>query len=110
MKLTIDRAHRDRTRALFTEILGCATVSPMPDLEVYKLDDGFGIGVYFVDAADALPPDEQLKSAWLEFLVDNVDAAVRALDALGLERHTYVDTAHTYFRAPGGYVFRVAPR
>jgi hypothetical protein len=112
MKLTVDQAQRDKTRILFSEILGCKAVHPAPQLDAYKLDDGFSIGCYFVDTVEALGPEQQMKNAWLEFCVDDVDATIKKLDDLGLERHDYsaVDKAHAYFRAPGGQVFRLVSK
>lgn len=110
LKITVDRAHRATTRRLFTEILGCSSKAPVPDLEVYQFDDGFGLGAYYVDASEALAPSEQLKAPWLEFLVDDPDRSARELAALGIEPFEYSDKNHRYFCAPGGPVFRLAKR
>jgi hypothetical protein len=108
MKLTVDRALREDVRALYAGVLGCTVVNPAPDLEVYRLEDGFNLGVFFVDADGALRADDQDKAPWLEFIVDDKEATAKKLDALGIARVAYSDKSHDYFRSPGGPVFRLA--
>lgn len=108
MKLTVDRAFRARTRAFFGEVLGVAPASPMPDLELYKLEDGFQIGVFYAEANDALAEAEQAKGAWLEIEVADHARAAATLDQLGVEKVDYTDKTHAYYRIPGGPVFRLA--
>jgi hypothetical protein len=108
MKLTVDRALRDDVRALYAGVLGCSVASPAPDLDVYRLEDGFNLGVSFVDAGGALRAEDQDKAAWLEFAVDDKDATVKKLDAIGVARVVYTDKTHDYFKSPGGPVFRLA--
>lgn len=110
LKLTIDGAERARTRALFTEVLGCTMKSPRPDFEVYDLADGCHVGCFYVDQREALPPADQKKGPWLEFLVADVAATTAALARLGIEPFPYTDASHPYFSPPGGPVFRLAAK
>jgi hypothetical protein len=108
MKWTIAKGHRSAIGRLFEGVLGAKKLTPMPQMDVFSLGDGCNVGVMFVDDAEALPDDVQQRAAWLEFLVPDVDDAVKQLDAAGLRRVAYEDSKHAYFHAPGGPVFRVA--
>ncbi len=108
MKLTVDKAFRARLRAFFGEVLGIEPASPMPELELYRLEDGFQIGVFFAEAKDALAEADQAKGAWLEIDVADHARAVAALERLGVEKVDYTDKTHAYYRIPGGPVFRLA--
>jgi hypothetical protein len=67
------------------------------------------MGVYFVDAAEALTQAQAMKAAWIELTVEDVEAAARHLPGLGAAVVPYHDKEHRYFQAPGGQVFRLAP-
>ena len=109
MKWTSDRRHRERIRALFVEVLGAThTVPGTPDLDLYRLGDGFNVGVYSVDASEALRPEDARRAPWLEFAVDDVEETSAKLVELGFDSIDYADKAHRYFQAPGGPVFRLA--
>ncbi len=58
----------------------------------------------------AAPSDEhhQNGGTWVEFVVDDVNAAVAAIEALKIERLSYSDLDHPYFQLPGGQIFRLA--
>lgn len=109
MKLTIATQWRPRVRALFVDVLGASALQPTEDLEVYRLDDGGNVGVYYVDASEALSPEDQQKGAWLEFRVDDPDVTNRKVRASGVAQieHPH-DREHAYFQVPGGPVFRLA--
>ncbi len=109
-KLITNASERGRVRAFYEGILGATHVAPKPDMDLYKFPDGFSLGVEFVDAAHALSVDDAKKGAWLEVVVDDVAATKARLGDLGITPFDYVDRAHTYFQAPGGQVFRLAPR
>jgi len=107
MKWTVDQALREKVRAFFVDALG-ATVAPgPPHIDLYRID-GCQFGIFPVEAKDALRPDELRKAPWLEFLVDDVEATIVKLGALGVEEVEYTDREHRYFQAPGGPVFRLA--
>lgn len=108
VKITAAHAHRARWRALFGA-LGVTKIEAPPNAEIACLDDGGHVGVFFVDAGDALPDELAARAPWLELRVGDVDVAIRALDALDTPRLDYTDKTHVYFRAPGGVVFRLAP-
>ncbi len=108
VKITASRAHAGRWRSLF-EALGVSGIDSPPDAEVARLGDGGHLGVFFVDAVDALPEELAVRAPWLELRVADPAAAGRALDALETPRLAYQDREHAYFQAPGGFVFRLAP-
>ncbi len=108
LRLTASRDLRDALRDFYRSGLQAAQSSPMPDLDVFRLPDGFQIGVYFLPDDQALSPEDAEKGAWLEFVVDDADAAVDRLLALGARTVEYEDTSHRYLRAPGGQIFRLA--
>ena len=108
MKITVAESERARVRALWEGALGCALSTPTPQLDVYRLDDGFRLGVFFTDVAGALPVGDQPKAPWLEILVDDPDRAAAAIDEIGLTPVAYDDPDHRYWLAPGGPVFRLA--
>ena len=108
LRLTASRDERDAVRAFYRAGLRAAHSSPTPDLDVFRLPDGFQIGVYFVPREQALGPEAAEKAAWLEFVVEDADAAVDELVALGASAVEYEDTSHRYLRAPGGQIFRLA--
>ena len=110
VKLTIDKSHREPVRALFRDALGSKVLTPTPELEVYELEAAARVGVFYVPAGEALPPSEQQKGAWLEFVVDDEPAVREKLSALGVARVEYSDKAHAYYQVPGGPVFRLASR
>ncbi len=110
IRLTVSREHREALRELFTRGLGCSVIQPpgAADLEVYRLGEGGGIGVYYVDPGAALAPADLRLAAWLELKVEDPEATRAALEELGHRPFTYQDRAHHYFAAPGGQVFRLA--
>ena len=108
LRLTASRELRGTLRDFYRSGLEAAHSSPMPDLDVFRLPDGFQIGVYFLPPDQALSPEEAEKGAWLEFVVEDADAAAARLVALGARTVEYQDTSHRYLRAPGGQIFRLA--
>ena len=109
MKWTVDRAYRDRVRALFLEGLGASQPEGgPPHVELYRLSDGFQIGIFLVDEAEAPRAEDLKKQPWLEFIVEDVEATAAKLAELGIEEVSYFDKAHHYYAAPGGPVFRLA--
>ncbi len=108
MKVTARKEVRDKLHALMTEGLGCQSKPATEQMQLYLLEDGFNIGIYYTEASDALADEEGLKAPWLEFLVDDVDGSVDRLIKLGARRIDYVDKSHVYLHAPGGLVFRLA--
>ncbi|MEZ4224780.1 MAG: hypothetical protein R3B13_27760 [Polyangiaceae bacterium] len=108
MKLSVDRAQRAATHEFFVSGLGAEAKSVLPELDVYVLDDGFNIGIYWVEAGEALSAEQAMKAPWLELVVEDVAAALTRLTELGGREFEYVDRTHHYLQAPGGLVFRLA--
>ncbi|HEU5059104.1 MAG TPA: VOC family protein [Kofleriaceae bacterium] len=108
LRLTASRDERDTVREFYRAGLRAAQSTPMPDLDVFRLPDGFQIGIYFLPREQALGPAEAEKAAWLEFVVDDAEAAADELVALGASTVDYEDKSHRYLRAPGGQIFRLA--
>lgn len=109
-KLVTTPNERARVRAFYEGILGATHAPARPDMDVYRFPDGFSLGVQFVDASEALTVNDAMKGAWLELVVDDVAATKTRLGELDIMPFEYVDATHTYFQAPGGQVFRLAPR
>jgi hypothetical protein len=91
-------------------VLGATVQSPRPDLEVFTFANGSGIGVFYVDAGEALTPEQHMKAIWLELEVDDEPAAAAGLAKLDMHPFEYFDKEHKYYQAPGGQVFRLAQR
>jgi hypothetical protein len=110
IKLTAKRELRDQIHAFYTRGLGASSRAAMPELQIYTLQDGVNLGIYFVEGADALDDLQGIKAAWLEFVVDEVEATFGQLLELGGRELDYHDRTHHYLQAPGGQVFRLAKR
>ncbi|HZO15051.1 MAG TPA: hypothetical protein VFB62_17365 [Polyangiaceae bacterium] len=108
LKLTVASNHRPRVRSVFTDVLSASVSHTTDELEIYTLEDGGNVGVYYVDEAQALDPEEQPKGAWLEFLVADPRDTAKQLLAAGVARVDHPDKKHDYFQLPGGPVFRLA--
>jgi len=110
MRITVGENERERTRKLFTEVLGAKAASPKPDLEVYIFEDGFSLGAYYVNGPEVLGKGDHMKAPWLEFLVDDPSATEAELAKLDIRPFEYADRSHAYFCPPSGPVFRLANR
>ena len=108
LKLTVASANRPRVRALFTGVLSASVSHTTDELEIYTLEDGGNVGVYYVAQTEALRTEDQPKGAWLEFLVADPQNAAKQLLAAGVPRVDHPDKQHDYFQVPGGPVFRLA--
>lgn len=108
VKITAPEATRRAQQALYADALGCAVRHPTPEMDVFVFPDGACVGVAFVPEGEALSVEQARRGAWLEYRVADVDRVVAALAAQGLTPFAYHDTAHRYFQAPGGQVFRLA--
>lgn len=108
IRLTASRDLRESVRAFYRTGLRAVQITPMPDLDVFRLPDGFQIGVYFVRPEEALSREAAEKGAWLEFVVDDEASAAAELIELGAEPVEYADKERRYLRAPGGQIFRLA--
>lgn len=106
VKLTVPRSAQDRVRALF-DALGATLVTPAPAMDAFRMTGGSAGFVYVADG-EALTAEQMRIAPWLELAVDDVDAAIARLEALGIARIDYRDRDHVYFAGPGGFVFRIA--
>jgi hypothetical protein len=109
-RLSVLNTLKEQTRALYEGVLGATVKSPRPDVEIFTFANGSGIGVFYIDPAEALTPMEHMKAIWLEFEVDDESAVAAGLEKLGMRPFEYFDEEHKYFQAPGGQVFRLAKR
>lgn len=105
VKVIVGEAARPRVRAMF-EALGVTQRQELPEgIDIFVLDDGGNVAFFY---GDALGEEDLSRAVWLELRVDALEEAEKALDALSIPRVEYVDKTHSYFRAPGGLVFRLA--
>lgn len=108
MKVDVDNAQRDAVRRFWEEGLGCKRRSPREQFDLFDFEDGGCLGVFYVEGG-ALEPALWAKTVWLEFIVD--DPAVTAERLVSLGGTTVKGmTEHPYVMAPGGPIFRLAPR
>jgi len=107
-RLSVARTLKTETRALYQGVFGAAVDVLKPDLEIFRFANGSNIGVYYVDPAEALTPEQHMNAIWLEFEVDDERAAAASLEKIGMRPFDYADKTHLYFQAPGGQVFRLA--
>lgn len=105
--LCVARNLKTETRAVYQHVLGATMRAPRPETEIFTFEDGSGVGVSYIDPAQALTPEQHKNAIWLEFEVDDIAATTIALSALGLRPFDYFDKAHNYFQVPGGQVFRL---
>ncbi len=109
-KIDLPRELRARAKEFYAGLLGCRLLeSSRHDLDLYEFADGFVLGLFLVDAADALPEADHLKATWLEIKVNDPAAYKARLLEFGVKEVEYPDPSRFYFQAPGGQVFRLAP-
>ena len=108
LKLSIDRALRDRVRRFYTEGFGCTLDDANPAWDRFVFPSGDSLGAFWIDHEQALADSAWRVAPWLEFLVDDPEATAARLVDLGAERVDFVDRTHPYLRGPGGPVFRLA--
>jgi hypothetical protein len=108
-KITVGASRRDAVRA-FADALGVKLSASSPGGgDALLLDGETRIGFAYIPDGEALTEAQLRLAPWLELVVDDVDAAARRLDGIGLARVEYADREHPYFTGPGGFVFRLAP-
>ncbi len=108
MKVTLGASRRAAWTAMMTEAFGASFADPMPSMRIFTLTDGFSLGAQFIEDGGALTVEQSFLAPWLEFRVPDLEATSAVLAKLGVESFEYVDATHTYYRAPGGLVFRLA--
>jgi hypothetical protein len=110
LKMNVPAHLRRRSREFYAGLLGCKALdSPRDDLDLFEFSDAVVLGLFFVDAAEALSESDHLKAAWLEIKVDDPAAWKARLQAFGVTAVDFPDPTRFFFQAPGGQVFRLAP-
>lgn len=111
LKMHVAKGERDRARRFYSGVLGGRGLPapPYPDLDLYELDDGTIIGLFFKEDSDVLAPGESEKATWLEIKTSDPAQLRQKLEEFGVDQVDFPDPDRFYFRAPGGQVFRVAP-
>jgi hypothetical protein len=115
--LFVQPSAREAFTALFRDVLHCRVVEldiglAHPILLV-RFDDGSAFSVEFSDLAPAVsaaaPIDDRsaFRGPWIEFRTPDVEAVQAALRGAGVAEFRHPGSAHVYFAAPGGQVFRV---
>ena len=108
MKVTLGTSQREAFTTMMTEAFGSTWVDATPEMRIFTMPDGFSLGAQTVADSDALDADAMFIAPWVEFLVEDIAATTETLERIGATSFEYVDQTHTYFRAPGGLVFRLA--
>jgi hypothetical protein len=108
LKITVATHHRAALKDILTNVLGAKYASPRPSLDTFLFGDGFNIGFFFVPPTEALSEDAMNRAPWLELLVDDPEAAARAVVERGAGRVDYEDKDHPYVKLPGGLTLRFA--
>ncbi len=110
LKMHLPHSKREQAREFYEDLLGCKLLpqTPFPDLDLYEFDDGTVLGLFFVDADQALAEPEYLKAPWLEIKVEDPRELRDRLEDFGVTRVDFPDPTRFYFQAPGGQVFRLA--
>ena len=110
-------AAREAFITLFRDVLSCEVVERDFGLEhpivLVSFDDGSAFSVEFTDLApgddapEAADDEHAFRGAWIEFRTADLDGIQAALRTAGVPEFRHPGSAHAYFVAPGGQVFRV---
>ncbi len=103
--------------ALFRDVLECEVLERDFGLEhpilVVRFEDGSAFSVEFTrlapeaDMAGAIDDARAFRGAWIEFRTRELDRLQAALRDAGIPEFQHAGSAHAYFVAPGGQVFRL---
>jgi hypothetical protein len=119
LKMMVASALKARTREFYGGLLELKSIpSPAENLDLYEFPDGFILGLFFSDdAAELLAEQDYLRATWLELKVDDLKQWKERLQRFGVKEIEYDDPSRFaepyprfFFQAPGGQVFRLAPR
>jgi hypothetical protein len=119
LKMTVASALKARTRDFYGELLGLKSIpSPAENLDLYEFPGGFVLGLFFSnDQRELLSDGDYLKATWLELKVEDLAQWKQRLQNFGVTEIEYDDPSRFaepyprfFFQAPGGQVFRLAPR
>ena len=110
LKMNVAHGLRQRCRDFYISLLKCeALASPVANLDLYEFEDGFVLGLFFVDPAETLTDAQHLLGMWMELKVDDPSAWKARLLEFGVTAVDFPDPTRFFFAAPGGQVFRLAP-
>jgi len=104
LKLPVNPSERDRVRAFYRDVLGCAMTKESDRADIFRIGSGSYLGVVYDSSAQR---DERRRSLWLEVRVDHPEELERKIVAFGAREIDFFDKMHFYFQAPGGQVFRL---
>lgn len=115
--LFVRPAYRERFVALFRDVLGCQVRELDFGLAHPILFVGFadksGFSVEFTDDAaiespgDTLDDTRSSRGAWIEFRTDDLAGTQQKLRDAGIREFRHPGSAHFYYCAPGGQIFRL---
>jgi len=108
---------RERFISIFRDVLGCNVIErdfglPQPVLFV-PFSDGSGFSVEFTETApeeypgNTLDDEHAFRGTWIEFRTNDVQGLQQKLRDAGIREFHHPGSAHSYFSAPGGQVFRL---
>lgn len=110
MKMHALHGERARVREFYLNLLGASLLpAANENLDLFRLSDGFHVGVFYGGPETVLTNKECLRATWLEIMTTDVEGLKARLLELGVEPIDFYDKSHFYFHAPGGQVFRLAP-
>lgn len=106
---------REAFTALFRDTLQCDVreldFGMSQPILLVRFSDGSAFSVEFtelaLEPAASVDDAHAFRGAWLEFRTRDVDAVHRRLDDAGIPSFSHPPSAHRYFSAPGGQVFRI---
>jgi hypothetical protein len=111
---------REAFTSLFRDVLGCTVVERDFGLEhpilLVPFEDGSAFSVEFTDLAPGQPVSEQpahadderaFRGAWIEFRTRELERQQASLREAHVPEFRHPGSAHAYFVAPGGQVFRL---
>jgi hypothetical protein len=115
--LFVKPKHRGQFLSLFRDVLGCAVTERDFGMEhpvgLVSFPDRSAFSVEFTDLApedtseDTIDDAHAFRGAWIEFRTTNVPRYQAELRRAGIREFRHPGSAHVYFSAPGGQVFRL---
>jgi hypothetical protein len=117
LHLFVKPKYRDQFLSLFRDVLGCAVAERDFGMDhpvaLVSFPDGSSFSVEFSELArddvpgDAIDDAHAFRGAWIEFRTTDVSRYQAQLRQAGIREFHHPGSAHVYFSAPGGQVFRL---